>query len=278
MIDFGITILGSGGPFANATRASSGYVVWTEGRPAILLDAGGGAFERLGRAAIDPALIDLVLLSHLHIDHSGGLAPVVFAATIAKRGRPFDLVGPCGRGQVPGAKQFADLLFGRTGAWSYLHTFDGFGVRATEMPSDPDAHAEPAGVPCGGIAVEAIRSVAVRHGMMPALSYRIERGGRSICYSGDVAEASDALIALARGCDLLVHDFALPERPVPNGDLHAKPSAVGRVAAAAGCAKLVLSHVMPELEDEIDAAVAAVRASYGGEIVLAHDLATIEVV
>lgn len=65
---------------------------------------------------------------------------------------------------------------------------------------------------------------------------------------------------------------------VPNGDLHAKPSAVGRVAAAAGCAKLVLSHVMPELEDEMNAAVAAVRASYGGEIVLAHDLATIEVV
>jgi hypothetical protein len=52
-----------------------------------------------------------------------------------------------------------------------------------------------------------------------------------------------------------------------------------------GPARLLVPHLyfwksakMPELEDEMNAAVAAVRASYGGEIVLAHDLATIEVV
>lgn len=270
-----VTVLGSGGPFVNATRASSGYVVWLDGAPQLLLDAGGGAFERLGRAKIDPAAIDAILVSHTHVDHTGGIAPVVFAAAMAERGRPFTLAGPAGREQHPGAARFADLLFGERGAWSYLHTFDGFGCEPVELPSDP-ARGEPTDVRLPESVRATVRSVPVRHGMMPAVAYRIDHCGHSLCYSGDVSEASDALIELARGCDVLIHDAALPERKVKHGELHAKPSAIGRVAAATGCRTLVLSHVMPELEDEIDDAVAIVRAAYRGEIVVARDLLTVE--
>jgi len=274
---FGLTVLGSGGPFANATRASSGYVVWLAGKPSVLLDAGGGAFERIGRAGIDPAAIDLVLVSHTHIDHTGGLAPVVFAAAMAGRERPFDLVGPAGRDMHPGANRFAELLFGKAGAWSYLHTFDGFGCRSREVPSVPNTGVvAEIGVP-DGVAATRIASVAVPHGMMPSVAYRIERGGRALCYSGDVAEESDALVRLAQDCDVLVHDAALPERDVPHGNLHAKPSAIGRVAARARCKKFVLSHVMPELEDELDDAVRLVREAYDGEIVVARDLLSLRV-
>lgn len=35
--------------------------------------------------------------------------------------------------------------------------------------------------------------------------------------------------------------------------------------------RLVLTHVMPELEDQLDAAVELVRTSHDGEIVVAHD-------
>lgn len=191
---FGLTVLGSGGPFVNPTRASSGYVVWVDRKPAILLDAGGGAFERLGRAGIDPAAIDLMLYSHTHIDHTGGLAPIVFAAAMAERGRPFDLIGPQGRDMHPGAMRFAELLFGENGAWSYLHTFDGFGCNAHEVPSDPATPQATEIAVRSGVTVSRIASVPVRHGMMPSVAYRIERDGRAICYSGDVAEDSDALL------------------------------------------------------------------------------------
>jgi ribonuclease BN (tRNA processing enzyme) len=50
-----VRVLGSGGPFVNAHRASSGYLVQLDGRPRLLVDAGGGTFERLGRAGVDPA-------------------------------------------------------------------------------------------------------------------------------------------------------------------------------------------------------------------------------
>ncbi|MGI8721069.1 MAG: arginase family protein [Geodermatophilaceae bacterium] len=69
---------------------------------------------------------------------------------------------------------------------------------------------------------------------------------------------------LACDVDLLVHDMALPERDVEHGDLHAKPSEVGRTASAARAGSLLLSHVMPELEDEKDDAERLVRSNFSG--------------
>lgn len=96
-------------------------------------------------------------------------------------------------------------------------------------------------------------------------------------FSGDVQAEHRPLVELATGCDVLVHDLALPERDVPNSHLHAKPSEVGRVARDSGCRKLVLTHVMPELEDEVDAALAEVRRSYTGELVVASELLRVTV-
>jgi ribonuclease BN (tRNA processing enzyme) len=266
-----LVILGSGGPFANATRASSGLLVAVDGENRLLVDAGGGTFERLGRLGADPADIDTFLVTHTHIDHTGGLAPVVFAAAMAGRARPFALYGPAGREQHPGAKRFASLLFGQHGAWSYLHTFEGFGCDAHELPSEPGmSSALPGERPV-------IHAVGVEHGMMPSLAYRIDHRGASVVFSGDVDRYDPGLAKLAEDCDLLVHDFALPERDVPHGNLHAKPSEVGRLAADAGCRTLLLTHFMPEIEDEIEDAVAYVRQSFAGEIVLAHDLLQVAV-
>jgi ribonuclease BN (tRNA processing enzyme) len=116
-----------------------------------------------------------------------------------------------------------------------------------------------------------VTAVPVGHGMLPSVAYRVEHEGRSIVFSGDVERDEPGLIDLAHGCDLLVHHLALPEREVEHGHLHAKPSQVGRVAAAAGCRTLLVSHIMPELEEALD----LVRDHYHGPIVVAHDLLTI---
>ena len=275
-----LTVLGSGGPIANPRRASSGYLIAVDGSARILVDAGGGTYERLGRAGADLRALELVLLTHTHIDHSGGLAPVVFDLYMNDRGRPLAVTGPAGREIHPGCGRFTELLFGRDGAWSYLHAFDGFGIAAREVPSDP-AGSEPHDVPLDDTGLAAlglrIRSVAVPHGMMPAVSYRIEHGGRSLTISGDVSEAAPGLIALAHETDLLVHDLALPERDLPHGDLHAKPSAVGRVAREAGARALLATHFLPPIEPELDDALNIVRGLYAGPLYAAHDLAVFDI-
>lgn len=286
---FSLTVLGSGGPISNAHRASAGYLVSVDERPRVLVDAGGGIFERLGRCGLDLSAIELILLTHLHIDHTSDLPAVVMNAYMRDRGRPIALAGPAGRvgnDAAPenaspqlGAQEFVRLLFGSEGAWRYMNTFDGFGIDAFHVPSDPSdsaIHEISVGKALEDIGLS-IFGTAVPHGMMPSIAFRVEFDDRSIVFSGDVSASTEPLIALAKDCSLLVHDFALPERDVPHGHLHAKPSAVGRTAHKSGAKRLLLSHFMPAIEDELGQAVDIVRREYAGRVEIAKDLATYEV-
>jgi ribonuclease BN (tRNA processing enzyme) len=113
--------------------------------------------------------------------------------------------------------------------------------------------------------------------MMPSVAFRVNYHGRSIVFSGDVSGLTPSFTALARHCSILVHDFALPEREVPHGNLHAKPSTVGLTARESGAKTLLLSHFMPAIEPELATAVDIVRREYTGKIELAEDLRTYEI-
>jgi ribonuclease BN (tRNA processing enzyme) len=269
-----LLVLGSGGPFVNRWRTSSAYLLMIDGDPRVLVDAGGGVFERLGRAGIAPADLGTVLLTHTHIDHTGGLAPVVFSAFMEGRQDPLTIVGPAAGNDQPGCRRFVELLFGREGAWSYLHSFAGFGIDAHEVPSDPSRDAQVTVIDDG---IVQVRAVAVPHGMMPALAYRIDLGGVAVVFSGDVQEFHQSLVELAAGCDTLICNLALPEREVEHSHLHAKPSQVGKMAEESGARQLVLTHFMPEIEDELPDAVDEVCSRYHGELILAEDLLRVPV-
>lgn len=98
----------------------------------------------------------------------------------------------------------------------------------------------------------------------------------SLARMATLRPCSSSAIPLA-GCDVLVCDLALPERDVPHGHLHAKSSEVGRMARDSGCDRLIVTHVMPELEDELDAALTEVRRAYQVEPTVAEDLLRIAV-
>lgn len=73
-----VMVLGSGGPVATAKgRASAGYLIFTDGKPRILMDIGGGTFQRLAQSGINIRDLDIVLLSHLHIDHTADLSAAI---------------------------------------------------------------------------------------------------------------------------------------------------------------------------------------------------------
>ena len=86
-----VMVLGSGGPAAIASnRASAGYVVFTDDKPRILMDAGGGTFQRLLASGVNVKDLDIILLSHLHIDHTGDLSSIVKAAYFHSRAANLD--------------------------------------------------------------------------------------------------------------------------------------------------------------------------------------------
>lgn len=63
-------MFGTRGPFADPRRASSGYLVSVDKVPRILVDAGGGVYERIGMSEFNLATLEQLLLTHMHIDHS----------------------------------------------------------------------------------------------------------------------------------------------------------------------------------------------------------------
>ncbi|WP_455209558.1 MBL fold metallo-hydrolase [Kaarinaea lacus] len=76
--DLSVMVLGSGGPLATTSgRASAGYLIFVDGQPKILMDCGGGTYLRLGQSGADIKDLDVVLLSHLHIDHMGDLDAII---------------------------------------------------------------------------------------------------------------------------------------------------------------------------------------------------------
>ena len=81
-----ITLLGTGSPEAHVRRASSGYLVEV-GADKILLDCGGGVYDRLLQSGRRPSDITHLFLTHLHTDHMMDYARLIHGA--------WDEGGPC---------------------------------------------------------------------------------------------------------------------------------------------------------------------------------------
>lgn len=67
-----LTILGNNGPYPAKDGATSSYLLNLKNDKKIILDMGSGAFSNL-LSACEPALIDAVIISHLHYDHISDL-------------------------------------------------------------------------------------------------------------------------------------------------------------------------------------------------------------
>jgi ribonuclease BN (tRNA processing enzyme) len=267
-----VMVLGSGGPVPGV-RASASHAVLVDGVPRVLVDVGPGAAVRIGEAEIDTAGIDVVLLTHLHVDHAGDLPGFVKSRDLAGDGPlSFFIAGPEGRGDYPSTRAFVDGLLGPHGAFAYLPRFrNPLALSVRDLPIDrPDAFAV---LDRPGLHVTA---VSTRHGDAPAVAYRIEHEGRAVVFGGDTTLAGDGVTDLARGADLFVANATVldpPAAPAVLYDLHASPSRIGEVARDARVGSVVLAHVPPSVAVSETTLVASVKRAFAGRVALANDCA-----
>ena len=266
-----LVVLGSGGP-RSAGRTASSYLLAVGGTPRVLVDAGPGSFARLGETGLPADKLDILLLTHLHIDHAGDVPGIVKSRDLSgDRPVGYRVFGPTARGPYPKTSTFVDRLFGDEGVFAYLPSFrNELDIRPTDLPID--LAAGPRVILEEGDLV--VSTVAVDHGEVPAVAYRVELGGRSVVVSGDLASKRGRIEDLARGADVLVYDAAVldpPGSPQQLYDLHTPPRRIGEVAAAAGVRTLLLSHVPPAVDARRAEVLASVRASFAGDVRFAHD-------
>jgi ribonuclease BN (tRNA processing enzyme) len=144
----------------------------------------------------------------------------------------------------------------------------------------------------GGVVMQdenvTVRCTLVDHPpVKPAFAYRFDSRDRSIVISGDTRR-SDALVRLAQGADVLVHEAlyvpavdrlvarvsnaATLKKAIINH--HTSVEDAGRVAEAAGVKTLVLSHFVPADDPDITDQmwIDGARSTYKGQIIVGKDL------
>ena len=274
-----LILLGTaGGPTPKPNRAAAANAV-VVGDRIYLVDAGNGAARQMVLAGLRLEQLAAVFVTHHHSDHNIDLGAVLLLNWASNPPQAIEFHGP------PPLKQIlADSLA--------ANRFDIETRMEDEGRADPAdlirtfEHATP-----GKIYSDEFVTVTCAQVVHPpfahAFGYRFDCPDRSIVFSGDTAP-SQALVDLARGADVLVHEVMylseiekliaadpsasrLREHLVAS---HTTCEQVGRVATEAGVKTLVLSHFVPGgfpfIKDE--QWLEAVRPHFDGNIVVGRDL------
>jgi ribonuclease BN (tRNA processing enzyme) len=267
-----LQVLGSGGPELTDQRASSGYLVWQDGRARILVDMGPGSMLRYEQSGARIEDLDVILLTHLHVDHSADLPALIKAAFFTERTRDLPVYGPTGNALMPDTAAFVQSLFADpAGAYRYL---------AGYLTGDEAFRLLPHNVSATGTAVQTvvegqgfkITATPVHHGPVPALAWRVDIAGRSLAFSGDMNGDNHTLPKLAEGVDVLVAHHAIPQDATGVArNLHMPPSVIGEIAAEAKVTQLVLSHRMQRTLGREAESQREIRKRYAGPLVFAED-------
>lgn len=243
-------MLGSGTAAPSMRRSAPGYLLRV-GADLVVLDAGPGTLRRLLEAGVTHEQVTHILISHTHLDHTGELAPWLFASRIPAMARRTPLT-------IAGSARFQETLSGLRslyGRWLDAATYTLSLVSMDGAAGSPIAFA-------GWTA----RAFPVNH-IDSSLAYRItDASGRVLAYTGDT-DRSASLVELARDADLLLIEASSPDGMKIEG--HLTPSEAGEVARLAGARRVVLTHLYPVC-DGVDM-LGQLRATYAGEAFVAED-------
>jgi ribonuclease BN (tRNA processing enzyme) len=215
-----------------------------------------------------------ILVTHHHSDHDADLGNVILLDWATNLTAAVDLWGP------PPLTRMMNLFFEMNQADLDVRVRD-----EGRPPLPPLVHTHE--ITRDGIVLKDDRAIVtcavVPHPLVPlAFAYRFDCVDRSIVISGDTIP-SDAIVTLARGADVLVHEaLYVPKAPGEPGsalrkhimDSHSPVEEVGRIASAAGVKTLVLSHLVPGETDAVSDKewLAGARLHYSGRIIVGHDL------
>ena len=239
-----LQVLGSGGPESGDRRASSAYIVWVDAKSRILIDFGGGASLRYEEVGAKISDLDIILLTHLHVDHTADLPALLKSAFFTRASGKLHIFGPAKNKFMPSTKIFIDRLFKEDkGAWQYLgdHLAGSARLQIKSHTID-ETHTVKRIYKQGKVSVDAI---SVHHGFIPAIAYRVNVGNKSITFSGDMNGDYHTLESLAKGTNILVAHNAIPKGASGvAAQLHMTPKTIGEIAKTVQPKKLILSHRM----------------------------------
>jgi ribonuclease BN (tRNA processing enzyme) len=194
-----VSFLGTGDAFASHGRFQSGYLIEADNYQ-ILMEAGPTtlcAMKRMGKA---PAELDLVLISHLHGDHFGGLPFLILEYLWESvRHKPLNIAGP------PGLEERTWRLF------NTMFPFSSGDLDSVKRKLQFIQLAPSQKLQLGPARVETLRVPHMKQDLCFALKLKI--AGKTIAFSGDTGW-TDELIGFTAGTDLFLCECTYYENPL----------------------------------------------------------------
>jgi len=266
-----LQVLGSGGPESGDKRASSSYLIWVDGKSKVLIDFGGGASLRFEEVNAKIADLDVILLTHLHVDHTADIPVLLKSSFFTRASGNLHIYGPSNNDFMPSTQEFIERLFeDNDGAWHYLGDhLDGKARLQLKTHTIKDTRTVKSIYTQGNLHISAI---SVHHGPIPAIAYRVQIGNKSITFSGDMNGDYHTLEKLAAGTDILVAHNAVPKGASGVASkLHMTPNIIGQIAKQSKTKMLILSHRMLRTLGKEAESKREIKKYYKGNIKFAND-------
>ena len=227
-----VRFVGSGDAFGSGGRFQACILLHAPGHNGdVLLDCGASSLIALKQQRQDPNQIGLVLVSHLHGDHFGGLPFLVLDGQFAHRTRPLHVAGPAGVGERVEAAM--EVLF--PGSTQVRRRFP---VHFHELTDR-----QPLRFNLEPTELVVIPFEVVHASGAPALALQVAWQGHTIAYTGDT-EWTQALVELASGAELLIAEGYTDQRKIR---FHLDVASLQRHAGRLAARRVILTHLSAEL-------------------------------
>jgi len=280
--DTKLLILGSGTPNPDPERSGSAYAIVTNGQ-SYLVDFGPGVIRRA--SAFSPSWggefesmeiqnLNYAFLTHLHSDHSAGLADLILSPWVLERKEPLNLFGP------RGLKRMADKITD-----AYQIDID-YRINGSQ-PSNPEGYKTKVTEITEGIIYKdkyiSVEAFENNHGdFKNSFGFVFTTKDKKIVISGDTAY-SQKVIEKSKEADILVHEvysekgFKEKTRDwqIYHKAHHTSAPDVGKIASMSKPKKLVLSHIL-FWGNSKESIVEEVKSNFDGEVIIAEDLMVID--
>jgi ribonuclease BN (tRNA processing enzyme) len=213
--------LGSGGRYNTCFHVTGSHVNF-------LIDCGASSLPALKRLGIARDDIDLILITHFHGDHFGGLPFLLLDAQFTRRTRPLVIAGP--QGIETRLTQVMEVLFENSSKTKQRFDLSIVALKPEEARSFGAINVTP---------------YPVVHGESggPFLAYRVEAEGRVIAYSADT-EWTETLIPAGRDADLFIAEAYYYDKVVKN---HLSLKTLEANLAEINPKRLILTHMSDDM-------------------------------
>lgn len=228
-----LVVLGSGSTVPHPTRTSAGFWLETT-RGTLLLDCSASVASRMAANGLDWPNLDAIWISHFHLDHVGGLAPLLagtkHAHQMKHRTKPLKIFGPEG---------IKKLIDGFSNVNNYRLLEQPFPVEVIEIEALEKFEIFP------GVTAVALKTP---HTDESHAIHICDTDEKTLVYSADTG-FGEAVAAFANGVDLFILECTfVRDKPIKK---HLELAEAMFLIRKARPKRAMLTHFYPEW-DEVD--------------------------